>query len=115
MKRKDSLRKRKEFRYTYKAGKSLANSLCALVYVKNGTRACRVGFSVSRKIGGAVVRNRVKRRMREAITPLISGLRGGVNIIFVARAPIVYAAFSDLRAGMAHLLEKARLCAGYYQ
>lgn len=109
MKRTDSLKRKKEFRYTYKAGKSLANPLCVLVYVKSAAPHIRVGFSVSKKIGGAVKRNRVKRRMREAITPLLPQLRGGVNVIFVARAPIADAAFSDLRAGMAQLLQKAGL------
>jgi ribonuclease P protein component len=83
------------------------------VYVKSSARSCRIGFSVSKKIGGAVVRNRVKRRMREAVTPLIIGLRSDVNIIFIARESIVNAAFSDLRAGMTHLLKKAGLCTGH--
>lgn len=109
VKRADSLRRKKEFRYTYRAGKSTANRLCALVYAKSRVPSVRVGFSVSKKIGGAVVRNRVKRRMREAVSPLIAGMRGGVNVIFVARAPIVDAAFPDICAGMAQLLEKAGL------
>ncbi len=87
----------------------MANGLCALVYVKSRVPAARVGFSVSKKIGGAVVRNRVKRRMREAVTPLLPRLRGGVNVIFVARAPIVDASFQDICAGMAQLIEKTGL------
>lgn len=69
----------------------------------------RVGFSVSKKIGKAVVRNRVKRRMRAAVTPLLPEIRGGVNVIFIARAPIVDAPFEEICAAMRGTLSKAGL------
>ena len=109
MKRSDSLKRKKEFRYTYRAGKSQSNKLCALVYARNRVGAVRIGFSVSKKIGNSVARNRTKRRMREAITPLIPGIRKGFNIIIIAREAIVEAPFADIRAAMRLLLERASL------
>lgn len=112
MKRSDSLKRKKEFRYTYRAGKSAPGRLTVLIYTKNHRPATRAGFSVSKKIGGAVVRNRAKRRMREALTPLLPRIRTGYNIIFVAREPIVNAAFTEIGAGFEAQLKRAGLMNG---
>ena len=109
MKRSDSLRRKKEFRYTYRAGKTCAGRLLMLVYAKNRSPAPKIGFSVSKKIGNSVARNRVKRRMREAVTPLIPSIRGGINLIFVAREAVVEAAFPDIGEAMRAQLERAGL------
>lgn len=112
MKRSESLRKKKEFRYTYRVGKSTGHRLLALVYARRRERAPRIGFSVSRKIGNSVVRNRVKRRMREAATPLIPEIRNNVNLIFIARDAVVDAPFLEIRAAMYALLMRAGLIKG---
>lgn len=109
MKHSDSLRRKKEFRYTYRAGKSCGGRLLSLVYAKNRGGRPKIGFSVSKKIGNAVVRNRVKRRMREAITPLIPFVKDGVNLIFVARDVILEAPFLTIRDGMRAQLLRAGL------
>lgn len=109
MKRTDSLRRKKEFRYTYRAGKTCGGRLLSLVYAKNHGLPPKIGFSVSKKIGNSVARNRVKRRMREAVTPLIPAIRGGVNLIFIARDAIVDAPFLDIREAMRAQIERADL------
>jgi len=109
VKHSDSLRRKKEFRYTYRMGKSCGGKLLAMVYVKNRGKEPKIGFSVSKKIGNAVVRNRVKRRMREAVTPLIPQIKGGINLIFIARDSIVEAPFLNIREGMVSQLMRAGL------
>ncbi|MEA5049132.1 MAG: ribonuclease P protein component [Eubacteriales bacterium] len=109
MKHSDSLRRKKEFRYTYRAGKSCGGRLLSLVYAKNRGGPPKIGFSVSKKIGNAVVRNRVKRRMREAVTPLIPEIRGGMNLIFIARDALIDEPFFNIRDGMRAQLVRAGL------
>ena len=81
----DSLRKNREFRRVYSRGKSAA-SPCLVVYAKrNGSRENRLGLTVSTKLGCAVVRNRVRRRLREIYRLNEPLLRRGFDIVVVAR------------------------------
>lgn len=73
------------------------------VYLSRGPGPARFGLAVSRKVGGAVVRNRVKRHLREAIRHLRSGL-DGVDIVIIARTEAANAGSAQLR------LEVERIC-----
>ena len=107
MKRKDALKKKKEFRYTYRVGKSTSHRLFAVIVAPRRGRDSRVGISVSKKQGNSVQRNRIKRRLREAVTPLIPKLRRGVNVIFVARDGVAEAPFSELCRALRDTLRSA--------
>lgn len=97
MNRADSLKRKKEFRHTYRVGKSQTSRLFVMVFCLNRQQKTYVGFSVSKKIGNAVTRNRVKRRMREAVTPMIPDLKQGYNIIIIAKFPVIEASFTDIQ------------------
>ncbi|MEG1547381.1 MAG: ribonuclease P protein component [Clostridia bacterium] len=109
MKRCYSLKRNKAFRYTYRTGKSAASRTMVLVYSRSREKLVQVGFSVSKKIGNSVVRNRVKRRLRESFGPMIPDVKNGYNLIFIAREPVVNDSFTNICATMRKLLRKANL------
>lgn len=108
------LKSKADFGKTYRYGQSRANAYLVLYFFPHGekTRALenpRIGFSVSKKLGNAVVRNKIKRRMRAAIKPYLQRIRPDVDIIFIARKKIKRISFSDVEKNMVYLLKKSRL------
>ena len=112
MNRAYSLKRHKEFRYTYRAGRSVNSPLFTLVFAKSRSETIRIGFSVSKRVGNAVQRNRAKRRMRACITPMLDTLKGGLNVIVIAKPEVLDAPFSELQAQMKALLVRAGACGG---
>lgn len=102
------LKSRASFSYVYKKGKSVSEREMVLVYLKTNRRL-KVGFSVSKKVGNSVVRNRVRRLMKENFRAIISDVDGGHNYIFVARASIVGKSYWEVGEIMRRLLQKGDL------
>ncbi len=102
--RRFSLGRNKHFQYVYRRGKSFPGKLMVLVYLK--ARDVKVGFSVSAKVGNSVVRNRIRRCMREDFRMRRPFLAGG-KYIFVARGAAARASHPELTREMAYLLKKA--------
>jgi ribonuclease P protein component len=75
-----------EFERVYRQGRSTANRhLVLYAFPNQSTERPRLGLSVSRKVGGAVERNRVKRLLREAFARAQDGLSPGQDLVVVAR------------------------------
>ena len=89
------LTRSEDFSRVYRAGRSVANRYLVLYYFVrsepdvNEAYGPRVGFSVSKRLGGAVERNSVKRVLREAFRACGGSLGGDMDLVFVARTPIV--------------------------
>lgn len=109
IKRENRLKKNKHFNYIYKHGASVGCGCVALVYTKLKIKPFKVGFSVSNKIGKSVVRNRVKRRMREAFNQIVSLVDKRYNYIFIARDGITEKSFLEIKDKMIHVIKKAGL------
>ena len=107
-----SIKLNSDFRRIYAKGKS-AVSPCVVVYCrKNRLGTNRVGFTVSKKLGKAVVRNRVRRRLREIMRLNRERLEQGYDLILVARTRAVEAEYRRLETdvlnccGRLHLMKK---------
>lgn len=111
LKKSKGIRKDKEFRYVYQRGKSFANKYLVIYIMKNKSKENRFGISVSKKIGKAIVRNKVKRRIREAYRLNIDEYLNGesYDIIFIARNPSKDCSYKDIEKSVINLVKKAGL------
>ena len=103
MQKQYRLQKNKAFQYVYHRGRSASCRDLVLLAAKG--RGLQVGFSVSKKVGKAVTRNRVKRRLRECIRPHLGDVKNGLYVI-VARPSAAEATFQSLQRDVAYLLKK---------
>ena len=78
------LKQNADFRRVYSRGSSCAIGPI-VVYSLKTDDGVRVGFSVSRKLGGAVKRNRIRRLLREAVRTILDNLQSGNDIVIIAR------------------------------
>ena len=87
--RRRRLSRSADFERVYRQGRSVSNRFLVLYAFPQARSAeSRVGVSVSRKIGGAVARNRVKRLLREAFRTLGGRVRAGHDFVIVARPAV---------------------------
>jgi ribonuclease P protein component len=92
----ESLKKNHEFRRLYAKGRSSASRFMVVYCRENRRGVNRVGFTVSSKLGGAVARNRMRRRLREVYRLNEPTLAPGFDIVVVARHSTAEAPFGEL-------------------
>ena len=107
------LTRKVQFELVYDKGDSWVSKAIVIKTLPNGLDLSRYGFTVSRRVGKAVVRNRIKRLLREILrqTPL----QPGWDIVFIARAPATKADYTDLGKLVRDLLSRAGLYVGGYE
>jgi ribonuclease P protein component len=113
MRGKEYLTKSEQYALVYDKGSSWVSGLVVMKALPNGLNLSRCGFSVSRRVGKAVVRNWVKRRLREILRP--TQFKPGWDIIFIARPKAAGASFAGLEKSVQGLLSQARLLAREYE
>lgn len=105
----ESLRNNRDFRKVYDKGKSFANKYLVMFYKKNDLGFNRVGFSVSKKLGKAVVRNKIKRRMKESYRLNSYKFKRGYDVVFLARINAKSIDFYKIESAVLHLGKLAGL------
>ncbi len=113
MRGEEYLTKSEQYALVYNKGSSWISDLVVMKALPNGLTLSRYGFSVSRRVGKAVMRNRVKRLFREILYS--APLEPGWDIIFIARPRAAGANFASLGKAVQGLLSQARLLAREYE
>lgn len=111
MERRLRLREEADFRRVRAEGRSWGHRLLTLVALPNGRARNRYGLVVSKRVGNAVMRNLVKRRLREILRQWDQAGRivPGRDCILIVRPAIAQATFADVQAGVAAVLSRAAL------
>jgi ribonuclease P protein component len=111
MRRKYRLRANADFQRIRREGRTLVHPLLVIATLPNDLDHSRFGFAVGRRLGKAVTRNRIKRRMREVVRARIQGgeIAAGWDVVFIARHPMREATFHQVDETIDLMLRRAGL------
>ena len=101
------LRRAAEFSAVYNRGRAWSGPRIVVKILHSRSHTVRFGFAVGKKLGGAVIRNRVKRRLRDIVRQL--PVVHGWDVVVIAKAPAVAATYEQLRGEVQDLFRRARL------
>ena len=104
-----SLKENRQFRRLYAKGNSAVTGPLVIYCRKNGTKQSRLGITVSAKMGKAVVRNRLRRRLREAYRIGEQAFLPGYDIVIVGRTRAIGCGFSELERSLRKAAKKCNL------
>jgi ribonuclease P protein component len=107
--RRRRIRRDADFRRVRQHGRCWSSDILVLCARAVPEAITRFGFVVSKRLGDAVVRNRIKRRLREAARRLAPVLSPGYDIVVIARGPIASRTSAELGEVLAGLAQRARL------
>ena len=100
------LRKDSDFKNIYRKGKSLATKTLVFYFIKNDLGYTRVGYSISKKVGKAVTRNRIRRLIKENLKD-IPDLKDGYDIIFIGRIPSSESDYKEIGKSIRYFCRKS--------
>lgn len=104
------LTKREWFGQVYNRGKSAANHQFVVYYLRRPKlERFRVGISASKKLGGAVVRNRLRRLIKEIMRLNEDKIEPGHDLVIIVRKPAVDMAYAEMERSLLHAIKKASL------
>lgn len=109
LEQKVRLRRSDDINLVRKDGKSWRHPFVVLLVRKNSLEVSRFAFITSRRVGNAVVRNRVKRLLRESVRYDLSLIEPGWDCLLIARPAIKTATFDETKTAVRRLLEQANL------
>ncbi|KKI89754.1 ribonuclease P [Bacillus sp. SA1-12] len=110
MRRKYRIKKNEDFQAVFKQGKSIANRQFVIYIMQNPEeKEFRIGLSVSKKIGNAVTRNRIKRLIRQVFLEEKHKIANGKEYIIIARKPAADMGYHEVKSSLNHLFRKAKI------
>ncbi|MDP4084677.1 MAG: ribonuclease P protein component [Bacillota bacterium] len=110
MKKELRIKKNKDFQEVFQKGRSFANrQFVVYVFRKQGQPTFRIGLSVSKKIGNAVTRNKIKRYVRQSIFELKELLYTEYDYVIIARNPTAEMDFFEIKKSLQHVLKVGKV------
>ena len=113
MRGEEYLTTKEQYNLVYREGKLIKGSLLSIRQIPNGLNFSRYGFIVSKRVGKAVVRNRIKRLLREIVRQ--APLKPGWDVVFFTRPAVAGTSYNDLRNLILSLLSRAQLLMENYE
>ena len=107
--RPDVLRYKKDFDRLYKKGRSSGDKYVVVFSIANGLQYSRKAFLASKKVGGAVARNRARRLMKESFRKMEHEIKSGRDILCIARNTITGASCAEVETSLRKTLTKGGL------
>jgi ribonuclease P protein component len=111
MQRRFRLNRSGDIQRVRRTGKSYAHPLLVLVAARSDAPSKRLAVTAGLRVGGAVERNRARRRIREAARPLVDGMPEGWDLLLIARSGAVKAPFGELAGAVRTLFQRAGVTA----
>lgn len=110
MKKAYRVKSSKEFQKVLENGKSFANRELVIYYLdKPAQDHFRIGISVGKRLGNAVMRNKIKRYLREAFLQIEDTIHPEYDIIIIARNPTINLGVQQIKKSLIHLLSRQKL------
>jgi len=103
------VKKEKDFNAIFKEGESVANRRFVIYRLANSQEHFRVGLSVSKKLGNAVMRNQIKRRIRHILIDHRNELVDNIDFIVIARKGVENLDYAELEKNLLHVLRLAKI------
>ena len=107
---KHRLKKKNDFGLVFKKGKGFKKDFLLLKVIKNRLRETRFGFIVSSKVSKkAVVRNRIKRKLRGAVEKNLNKIEKGIDVVFVALPGLEKKKFREIEDIIKSIFKKSKI------
>ena len=109
MDRSNRLRTNEDFLKVYRNGKNYWNRNLTIYVKKNNLHISRFGYSITKKIGNSVVRNKLRRRMKEIVRLNFDCIKPGYDVIIIPKRNTVEIDYKELESAILHLFKNSRL------
>ena len=109
MKKRFRVKKEKDFNAIFQEGKSVANRKFVVYRLENSEQHFRVGLSVSKKLGNAVTRNQIKRRIRHVLIAHKDQIIENLDFVVIARKGVEEMNYTEIEKNLLHVLRLANI------
>jgi len=109
LKKNFRVKREKDFKAIFKDGTSFANRKFVVYQLENQQNHFRVGLSVSKKLGNAVTRNQIKRRIRHILQSVKGSLVEHVDFVVIARKGVETLEYAEMEKNLLHVLKLSKI------